>query len=104
MDGDPVASALVTAFNALLDVAPPGRVVPVLRQALSRLLEDEACPDPKAATATTASKARRSRTRSAGDIKSWAPLRPRILAVLAERGLSRRQLADQVGISHNTLR
>jgi hypothetical protein len=103
MDGDPVASALVTAFTSIVAIASPDRVVRVLRPALVALLEDEACPAPGAtAAAAGASKARTSRNRSPGDITTWAPLRTRILAVLADHGLSRRQLADQVGIRHDT--
>ena len=91
--GDRVASALITAFNALIGVAQPNRVVPVLREALSMLLEEEASPAPGAAQ--TASKVR---NRNAGDIESWTPLRERVLAELAERGLSRRALTGGLGI------
>ena len=98
----PLTSALWTSLGALVPVLPPPRVVPALQRALRDLLAEE--PPPATASGTTPQPSKRSRTRGAGNIEAWTALRTRLLAVLAERGLTRRQLADQVAIRHKTLR
>ena len=103
--GEAVASALVTAFTTILAVASPDRVVRVLRPALVALLDEE---NPGLAktekTDRPIAPPRRRRNHGLGDVETWRPLRSRLLAEIAEHGLSRRELAAEVGIRHQTLR
>ena len=100
MDGDPMAGALLTAFNALIEVAPPGRIVPVLRHALVELLDDPPIPT------TIGERPRPSRQRGVSQpgLETWIPLRDRVLAELAARGMSRRQLAKELRIAPGTVK
>ena len=102
--GDPaVASALATAFTTILAVASPDRVVRVLRPALVALLEENT-DLAKTETTDQPPAPRRRRNHGLGDVETWRPLRSRLLAEIAEHGLSRRELAAEVGIRHQTLR
>ena len=100
MDGDPMAGALLTALNALIEVAPPGRIVPVLRHALVELLDDPPIPT------TIGERPRPSRQRGVSQpgLETWIPLRDRVLAELAARGMSRRQLAKELRIAPGTVK
>lgn len=94
---DPLTSALWTSLGALVPVLPPQRTVPALQRALRDLLAAEPVP-------AIASPPKKNRSRWTGNIEAWAPIRTRVLTVLAARGMTRRELAAELGISYPTLR
>ena len=122
--GDPKAGALLTAFNALIEVAPPERVVPVLRDAMLTLLsEDPSGPTGKRECTTLASgfasvsqpgsgrAARKtavasgqSRGQRAGGMEAWLPLRDRVRGEMAARDIKHAAVAAELGITEHTLR
>jgi hypothetical protein len=99
VSGDPMTGALLVAFNALIEVTTPDRIVPVLRHAVTTLLAEG-----PASAGTTPKTLTKSRRPWVGDLETWAPMRKRILAVLAARGISRRGLGVELKIPYNTLR
>jgi hypothetical protein len=102
MNGIETVTALRSAFDALSGVATPDQVAPVLRQALLTLLTaQEPASGQKSATLKPSKK---NRSRWTGDLETWAPVRDKIRAVLNTRGISRRELATKLEISHATLR
>jgi hypothetical protein len=103
MDGDPMASALMSAFSTIVGVAPSDRVIPVLRHALIELLDPSEQPIIPATIGAPPSP-RRNRYASQSGLEAWIPLRDRVLAELARTGTSRRELAKQLGIAPGTLK
>jgi len=100
MNGIETVTALRSAFDALSGVATPDQVAPVLRQALLTLLTaEELASGQKSATSS-----KKNRSRWTGDLETWAPVRDKIRAALNTRGISRRELAVELEISHATLR
>jgi hypothetical protein len=106
MEQDETA-VLLSAVSSLAPFVAPDRVNRTLRCALVALLETEAVPEPvrEARPSRPARKHRdRNRDRGSGNLEAWAPLRARVLAELAARGMSRRELGAAVKIAHGTLK
>jgi hypothetical protein len=76
---------LLSAVSSLAPFAPPDRVVRTLRHALIELLDPS---EPVPATGALREDLRRGASQPG--LAAWIPLRDRVLAELAARGMSRR--------------
>jgi hypothetical protein len=79
---------LIDAFTSIIGIATPDRIIRVLRPAIVALLEENPGLEKIEKADKPIAPPRRRRNRNTGDLESWAPLRNRVLAVLAERALT----------------
>lgn len=109
------AAVLLSAVSGLVPFAPPEQAIRTLRHALIELLEPgQGTPDaPGVAPPATIAVLREdlrgprpSRDRYTGQpgLAAWLPVRNRVLGSLTASGMSRQELASELGIGLTTLK
>ena len=124
MDPTPATrDALLSAVNALVCTVPPAAIIPRLRQLLHHLTADEQPskataapvntrvstaprkPSPKRKkVATPHANGAAAAVQQSAPAAEWPALRDQLCAACTARGVSRRELAAALGMTHGTIR